>query len=95
MGKLLEVLRRLLLASMYIGVPIFIAIMIKSGYDEWTAWMAGECMISLRAASSSQHSAVKLCCTLIVMSIMTVASVMVIIFYAFSGRARDISDEEW
>ena len=41
MGKLLEVLRRLLLASMYIGVPIFIAIMIKIGYEEWTAWMEG------------------------------------------------------
>ena len=27
--------------------------------------------------------------------LLTVASVMVIIFYAFSGRARDISDEEW
>ena len=41
MSKLLEVLRRLLLASMYIGVPIYIAIMIKGGYDEYTAYMAG------------------------------------------------------
>ena len=41
MSKLLEVLRRLLLASMYIGVPIFIGIMIKSGYDDWVVWLAG------------------------------------------------------
>ena len=41
MSKLLEVLRRLLLATMYIGVSIFIAIMIKLGYDGYTDWMAG------------------------------------------------------
>lgn len=41
MGKLLEVFRRLLLASMYIGAPIYIFIMIKGGYDEYKAYMAG------------------------------------------------------